>query len=62
LVAVMLALAYFNRFIAMPRLARAEPVGSRQMSRLRFSIACELALAILVLGIAAILGITPPPQ
>lgn len=60
-VALMLALAYFNRFIAMPRLRR-QAAASQQMGRLRASIAVELALAMLVLGMAAVLGITPPPQ
>lgn len=60
-VALMLALAYFNRFIAMPRL-RAAPKGGTQIAKMRASITLELVLGIAVLGIAAILGITPPPQ
>ena len=47
-VALMLALAFFNRFVAMPRL--------------RASVACELALGLAVLWIASVLGVTPPPQ
>jgi len=61
-VALMLALAYFNRFIAMPRLRAASLKGDSQITRLRASVAIELVLGIAVLGVAAILGITPPPQ
>lgn len=60
-VALMLALAYFNRFIAMPRLY-AQPKGGAQIAKIRASIGLELALGVLVLGIAAVLGVTPPPQ
>jgi len=68
MVAVMLGLAYFNRFVAMPKLLGAATNGSRaakgmpQIARLRASIAVEWGLGLLVLGIAALLGITPPPQ
>jgi putative copper resistance protein D len=61
-VAVMLALACFNRFIAMPRLRAAALKGMVQIISLRKSVAFELALGVLVLGVAAVLGITPPPQ
>jgi putative copper resistance protein D len=61
-VTVMLALAYFNRFIALPKLSNASMTGKAQIIRLRVSVAFELFLAVLVLGIAAVLGITPPPQ
>jgi copper resistance protein D len=66
-VTVMLALAYFNRFVAMPRLRAAASKGMAlkglmQIDRLRASVAIELALGILVLCVAAVLGITPPPQ
>lgn len=61
-IAVMLALAYFNRFVAMPRLRAALSADIAQITRLRTSVALELALGILVLGLAAVLGITPPPQ
>jgi putative copper resistance protein D len=60
-VALMLALAYFNRFIAMPRL-RVSSRDEGQFGGLRASIAVELALGVVVLGVAAILGITAPPQ
>jgi copper resistance protein D len=60
-VALMLALAYFNRFIAMPRL-RTAPKGVARIARMRASITLELVLGVAVLGIAAVLGITPPPQ
>jgi putative copper resistance protein D len=62
LVAVMLALAFFNRFIAMPRLRAASPVGVTQIAKLRASVTFELVLGVLVLGAAAVLGVTPPPQ
>jgi putative copper resistance protein D len=67
-VALMLGLAYFNRFVAMPRLRIAVLKGGAasrqraQIARLRTSIGVELVLGLLVLGIAAVLGITPPPQ
>ena len=62
LVAAMLAFAYFNRFVAMPRLAAAPSKGMAQMARLRLSVGFELALGVAIVGLAAILGITPPPQ
>jgi copper resistance protein D len=62
LVALMLALACFNRFIAMPRLRRAAATSAAQTGALVRNVAAELVLAILVLGAAAALGITPPPQ
>ncbi|MGO9007474.1 MAG: CopD family protein [Beijerinckiaceae bacterium] len=61
-VAVMLALAYFNRFVAMTRLRVASLKGMAQIDKLRTSVAFELVLGVLVLGVAAVLGITPPPQ
>jgi putative copper export protein len=33
-----------------------------QITRLRYSVALELVLGVAVLGAAAVLGITPPPQ
>ena len=61
LVAAMLALAAVNRFVLMARLRdeRAEP--SRSLRRILVSIAVEGGLGVLVLGAAAVLGITPPP-
>ena len=66
LVALMLAFAGFNRFVMMPRLARATPdQPAREQSvhwtALGRSIALESGVATLVLGAAAVLGITPPP-
>lgn len=61
LVAAMLALAAFNRFIALPRL-RAATGGAEQVSRLRLSVLFELVLGAVVIGAAALLGVTPPPQ
>lgn len=62
LVAGMLAFAYFNRFVAMPRLRAPSSEEKAYPAKLRTSISCEFALGILVLGVAAVLGITPPPQ
>ena len=61
-VALMLALACFNRFVAMPRLRAASLKGMAQIIKLRYSVALELALGVAVIGVAAVLGITPPPQ
>ncbi len=61
LVALMLALAAFNRFVMMPRLhLSSEPRTS--LGLLFVSIALEGLLGIFVLGFAAVLGITPPPR
>jgi copper resistance protein D len=62
LVSAMLALAYFNRFIFMPRLRAGTLKGMKYIFRLGHSVTLELALGVLVLGAAAVLGITPPPQ
>jgi putative copper resistance protein D len=61
-VAAMLALAYFNRFIAAPRLRAALSKGTKQIAWLRYSVAFDIVLGALVLGLSAILGITMPPQ
>src|ERR1700730_11962212 len=61
-VAAMLAVAYFNRFIATPRLRAAPSKGMRQITWLRYSVAFDVVLGALVLGASAILGITMPPQ
>ena len=58
LVVVMLTLAYYNRFIALPRLETVQQLPN--FSRF-FSISLELALGVLVIGAAALLGLTPPP-
>jgi copper resistance protein D len=60
LVALMLGLAFYNRFIALPRLSAAtpEPVPGG----LGASIGIELMLGLLVIGAAALLGVTPPPD
>ncbi len=62
LVALMLALAFYNRFVAMPRLRRASTRSAAQMTALVRNVAAELVLGVLVLGAAAALGITPPPN
>ncbi|HEY0146453.1 MAG TPA: CopD family protein [Methylovirgula sp.] len=60
LVALMLGLAFHNRFIAMPRLGAATPEPLRRC--LGLSISVELLLGVLVIGAAALLGVTPPPD
>jgi len=62
LVALMLALTYFSRFVALPRLRRAAGEPAAQTKALTRKVATELALSVLVLGAAAVFGITPPPQ
>jgi putative copper resistance protein D len=62
LVALMLALAFFNRFVAMPRSRRASGDCAAQTMALTRNVAVELALGVFVLAAAAVLGITPPPQ
>lgn len=59
LVAIMLALAFYNRFIALPRLEMAPQTPD--LAGLSRSIGVELALGVLVIGAAALLGVTPPP-
>ncbi len=61
LVALMLALAYYNRFVAQSRL-RSAPASARQGALLKASVSIELALGFAVLMAAAVLGVTPPPQ
>lgn len=62
IVAAMLALAYLNRFVLTPKLRAAPLKGMTQITQLRFSLAVDVVLAVLVLGASAILGITMPPQ
>lgn len=61
LVAAMLALAAFNRFVALSGL-RVSGGDGALAARLRVSVLLELALGAAVLAAAALLGITPPPQ
>jgi copper resistance protein D len=58
----MLALAYLNRFVLVPRLRAAGPKDMRQATWLACSLAFDISLGALVLGASAILGITMPPQ
>jgi putative copper resistance protein D len=60
LVAVMLVFAAYNRLIAVPRLGR--PAAARTSPKLVASIAIELVLGAAVIGAAALLGVTPPPE
>ncbi len=58
----MLALATFNRFVVMPKLQANTSAEIVPMTGLRASVTCELMLGFVVVGVAAVLGITPPPQ
>ena len=52
-------LAAFNRFVLTPRIVR----GSRKArARMRFTIAAELALAIIIFGLVGFWRFTPPPR
>jgi putative copper resistance protein D len=62
LVAAMLGFACINRFLLMPRLRAAALDAAAVIMRLRWSIAIELALGVLVLGMSALLGIAMPPE
>ena len=62
MVAAMLALSCFNRCVLMPRLRRRQKAAP-DLTRLLYSSArAEAALGLLVLGGAAVLGLTPPPH
>jgi putative copper resistance protein D len=61
-VAMMLVLAFFNRFVLMPKMRKASFNALARARTLRISVSFELILGIFVLGFAAVLGITPPPQ
>jgi putative copper resistance protein D len=62
LVAAMLVLAGYNRFIAMPRLRVSRDDDAAQALWLRRSVETEAFLGALVLAAAAVLGMTPPPN
>ena len=62
IVAIMLALAYLNRFVLVPRLRAAPVKNITQIAKLRYVLAVDVVLGALVLGASAILGITMPPM
>lgn len=62
LVAFMLAIAALNRFALMPRLRQGGAGQTTSMRYLQFGLAVDLVIGLLVLGAAALLGITPPPR
>lgn len=62
-VAAMLALGALNRWRLLPALRRNLPgAASRAASRLGRSVRVEILLGLAVLGLAAMLGTTPPPR
>lgn len=60
LMLIMLVFAAYNRFIALPRTEKITCEGVAP--KLSVSIAIELALGVAVIGAAALLGVTPPPD
>ncbi len=52
-------LAVFNRFILTPRIVRGSRKARRQM---RVTIAAEIALAVIIFGLAGLWRFTPPPR
>jgi len=52
-------LAVFNRFILTPRIVRGSPNARRQM---QVTIAAELTLAVIILGLVGLWRFTPPPR
>lgn len=61
-VALMLTLASYNRFVAMPRLRASSPDDVARVRKVGYSVASELALGACVLAASAVLGLTMPPQ
>ncbi len=62
IVAAMLALAFLNRFVLVPRLRAAPVKNITQIAKLRYVLAVDVVLGALVLGASAVLGITMPPM
>jgi putative copper resistance protein D len=62
LVAAMLAVAFVNRFVLMPRLRAAADKRMTQIRMLRYSLTVDVVLGALVLGASAALGVTMPPM
>ena len=58
-VAVLLALAAFNRFALTPRIAGRDTAASRAFTA---SIRAELGIALMILGLVALWRFTPPPR
>ena len=58
-VAALLALAALNRFVLTPAIAAGDPSADR---RLRRSVAGEIVLGLLILGLASAFRLTPPPR
>ena len=52
-------LAVFNRFVLTPRIVRGSRKARRQM---RVTIAAEIALAVIIFGLAGLWRFTPPPR
>ena len=58
-VAALLALAALNRFLLTPAIAAGDPSADRQLWR---SMAGEIVLGLLILGLASAFRLTPPPR
>jgi copper transport protein len=58
-VAALLALAAVNRFRLVPRL---QMIGAAAVRPFAIALACELAIALSILGLVALWGFTPPPR
>jgi copper transport protein len=58
-VAALLALGALNRYRLVPAFAASDPAAGRALAR---SIACELVLALTILGLVALWRFTPPPR
>lgn len=61
-VAVMIVLAAINRFVEIPKLRSTAGFDAKRDNELKRSIFAEFLLGLTVIGVAATLGITPPPQ
>lgn len=59
---IMIVLAATNRFITMPKLRSSAGFDTKRDNELKRAILAEFLLGLIVIGVAATLGITPPPQ
>ncbi len=61
-VAIMILLAILDRFAAMPKLRSSAGFDAKRDRRLKRAICAEFLFALIVIALAATLGITPPPR